>query len=103
MWICQHCRAEIESDDWDTCWNCQWSRTGEPPAPDAPPPESEPLDCLRCQNPLQSMGSKQFHQRGFILVPDQFDLFVCPRCGHVEFFLSEVSAGLRRHDDEFVP
>lgn len=100
MWICQHCGAEVESDDWDTCWNCLWSRSGQPPAPDEPPPEPQPLSCLRCETTLKPMGSKQFQQRGFVLVHDQFDLFVCPRCGHVEFFLSEVGAELRPRADE---
>jgi len=46
------------------------------------------------------MGSKQFQQHGFLLVYDQFDLFVYLRCGHIEFFLSEIGAELRPGADE---
>lgn len=101
MWICGHCGAEIESDEWDTCWNCTWSRTGEPPASlDQAPAQPPPLGCLRCQTPLQSIGSKHFHERGFVLVPDLFDLYACPRCGHVELFLSQVGAKPQTDGDD---
>jgi Zn finger protein HypA/HybF involved in hydrogenase expression len=98
MWICGHCGVEVESADWDTCWNCLWSRTGEPPAStELESAHVQPLGCLRCRTQLQFIGTKSFYERGFVLAPDLFDLYACPRCGHVELV---VSGGDRRpHDD----
>jgi hypothetical protein len=58
------------------------------------------IKCLRCQTRLEHLGTKRFHEGsnwgvlgelGEIFVKrEQFDMFVCPRCGHVELFVDGV-------------
>jgi hypothetical protein len=67
--------------------------------PGSEPGESrEPeVDCLRCKSNMVFAGKKQFHEGvrlgvlgglGELLVNrENFDLWVCKDCGHVEFFM----------------
>jgi hypothetical protein len=58
---------------------------------------SKAMTCLRCDVPIRWVGTKQFHEGtrwgvlgdlGELFVNrEEFDLYVCPRCGHVEFFV----------------
>ena len=58
------------------------------------------LDCLRCKQPLEHLGTKSFHEGtnwGFFgelgelfVKRDRFDVYACPRCGRVEFFVDGV-------------
>jgi hypothetical protein len=60
----------------------------------------ERLRCLRCQTPLEHLGTKRFHEGtnwGFLgelgeifVKREQFDVYMCPRCGHVELFVDGV-------------
>lgn len=73
-------------------------------------PEDEPqrktLMCLRCQHKLDFAGSKAFHEGarwgiigdlGELFVNrERFDVYCCPGCGHVEFFV-DVDDSSGRH------
>jgi hypothetical protein len=59
--------------------------------------EARGVDCLRCDVPLKFAGEKRFHEGthwgaigelGHLFEKTEtFQVFVCPRCGHVEFFV----------------
>lgn len=65
------------------------------------------LNCLRCSTELQVVGTRQFHTSedkvahevaefmGYFGAKISFDLYVCPRCGHTEMFLSHVGKEYR--------
>jgi hypothetical protein len=64
------------------------------------------LSCLRCQTPLAFAGTKRFHEGTlfwdtlggiFELFKNRehFDVYVCPHCGKVEFFVEGVGDDLR--------
>jgi len=58
------------------------------------------LECPRCNEPLEHLGTKRFHEGtnwgllgeiGELFVKrDRFDVYACPRCGRVEFFVDGV-------------
>jgi hypothetical protein len=58
------------------------------------------LKCLRCSHDLEHLGTKRFHEGtnwgllgeiGEIFVKrEQFDVYACGRCGHVELFVDGV-------------
>ena len=60
----------------------------------------EPIGCLRCQSPIVFVGTKRFHSGrrwgvlgdlGELFVRrEEFDVYVCPQCGHVELFAAGV-------------
>lgn len=62
------------------------------------------IDCLRCSTPMQFYSSEniQLGRTGWVLgdLPNlmagamRVDIFVCPKCGKVEFFLAEDMAEL---------
>jgi hypothetical protein len=67
------------------------------------------VSCTRCQVPLQYSGTKKFHEGsrgwGFFLGDlgelftnrEHFDIYVCPKCGRVEFFLDGIGEEMRPH------
>ena len=65
----------------------------------------DPLQCVRCSTKLDYVGTKRFHEGtrwgvlgdlGELLVSRQsFDVFVCPRCGRVEFFIEGIGEEFR--------
>ena len=84
--------------------------------------EPEPLACLRCAGPLSFQGLREFHEGTRVgALGDFFELFqnrealavfVCPACGHVEFFSPGVGESsrfippkppVRRSPDPFKP
>lgn len=96
MKICPICHEEVE-DSFEICWNCNYSF---PEGAIIELPEGEDggrsLDCLRCHTHMLYSGSYKFHE-GFetgilgslfeiFQNKETFDLYVCPRCGKVEFF-----------------
>jgi hypothetical protein len=112
MWKCGKGGEMVESA-FDTCWNCGTSKDGvEVPAfvrlakqVDSPPAEkpevqARPIACLRCNEQLEHLGTKHFHEGrnwgvlgelGELFVKrDRFDVYACPRCGRVEFFVDGV-------------
>ena len=59
----------------------------------------KPMNCLRCGITLEHAGTKKFHQGPSLGVlgdwaelfvgHESLDMYVCPQCGHVEFFVFE--------------
>jgi hypothetical protein len=122
MWQCAKCREQIE-DSFDVCWQCGTARDGtedpsfrtadavapepEPAAsPDGPPAVAKPpIHCLRCDSPLDHLGTRAFHEGtrwgvlgdlGELFVNrERFDVFCCPRCGRVEFFVDGIGEEFR--------
>jgi len=91
MWKCAQCGEEIE-DQFDSCWKC----SGQ--AQQAKPilrPERPALQCLRCREGMEYFGNKRFHEGGHLAAAisdlfvnrEAFDVYACPWCGHVEFFM----------------
>lgn len=115
MWPCPKC-LELVDESFGVCWNCGTGRDGteDPnfqrvdgePVPTRP---IEPIFCLRCHNQLAYVGTKKFHEGSnalsFILGDlgelfvnrEQFDVYVCSKCGHVEFFVTRIGKELRPH------
>jgi DNA-directed RNA polymerase subunit RPC12/RpoP len=65
------------------------------------------MKCLRCSEDLKYAGTKKLHE-GSRLAPffldqigelfvnrEKFDVYFCPRCGHVEWFVDGVGEELR--------
>lgn len=113
MWTCSGCRESVD-DSFESCWKCGTLKTGErdpsfQPVADAPPsslsPEADPIACARCARPLQYVGRKRFHEGtnwgvlgelGELFVKrEHFDVYVCPRCGRVEFFVDGIGEAYR--------
>ena len=104
MWTCQ-CGEQIE-DQFDACWRCSGRVADAPQTLKAEVPLS--MECLRCKIELEYAGKKRFYEGGH-LTPmllgelfvnrENFDLYACPRCGHVELFLTGVGEELRPNDD----
>ena len=73
------------------------------------PAEERPADvrCVRCSVALTFAGTKRFHEGtrwgalgdlGELFVnKEKFDVYFCPRCGKVEFFVDGVGEKLRAH------
>jgi hypothetical protein len=117
MWICTQC-GESAEDAFSVCWKCGTSRDGVPdaafraePEPfgtsSAPAVPRDPIACARCNRPLDYVGRKRFHEGtnwgvlgelGELFVKrEHFDVYVCPRCGRVEFFVDGIGEEYRPH------
>jgi hypothetical protein len=65
----------------------------------------DPMKCPRCNQPLQYAGMREFHEGpggGFFsdwtemfMNKERFDIYVCPRCGRVEFFVDGIGEQFR--------
>lgn len=63
------------------------------------------IPCALCRVPLQYAGTKRFHEGtrwgvlgelGELFVnKEKFDVYFCPRCGKVEFFVDGIGENLR--------
>ena len=94
MWLCANC-GEMAEDTFDVCWKCGTVKGG---LPEAPPARS--LQCLRCACDLDFAGRKRFQEGtnwgllgevGELFVRrERFNVYVCPRCGHVELFVDGI-------------
>ena len=101
MWLCSKCGESVE-DSFDACWKCGTSKEGV-----ADPNRDHPIACARCKESLQYVGRKRFHEGtnwgvlgeiGELFVKrEHFDVYVCPRCGRVEFFVDGVGEEFRPH------
>jgi hypothetical protein len=66
------------------------------------------LKCLRCDQPLTFVGTREFHEgpggglfsdlTELFMKKENFDVFVCQICGHVEFFVNGIGEQLRQSD-----
>jgi predicted nucleic-acid-binding Zn-ribbon protein len=67
------------------------------------------MDCPRCHAVMQFVGTKKFHEGtnwgawgdlGELFVnKEDFDVYVCKRCGRVEFYVKDIGADLRPRDE----
>lgn len=101
MWTCTEC-GEQHEDRFDSCWKC--AGTSEKSVGTSTPP-AEALRCPRCPTKLDFVGTKKFHEGtrwglmgelGELFVHrESFDIYVCPRCGRVEFFVDGIGEEFR--------
>ena len=112
MWKCPNCSEEVE-EHFGQCWNCQSDKSGNLTridySSDKETQEAEqvaflnekhrPKNCLRCNLPLSHVGRKEFHEgiklgalgdfAELFVSQTRLEMYVCPTCHHVEFFLSD--------------
>ena len=93
---CPNCSAEME-DNFDVCWKCNYS-ISEQKIIDFEEilPASRKIDCIRCKIPMKFTGNYEFHEGNklglfgnlfeLFVNSESFDLYLCPKCGKVEFF-----------------
>jgi Zn finger protein HypA/HybF involved in hydrogenase expression len=97
MSICPKCHEEVEPG-FEVCWNCNYSFTEEQIIQFKElSPEGKAIDCLRCQVRMNYTGNYKFHEGPHLGYwgnffeafenKESFDLYVCPKCGKVEFFM----------------
>lgn len=97
MKICPNCKEEVENS-FELCWNCNYSFVDERvlDIEDFKDTGGRELDCLRCHTSMLFTGNYKFHE-GFptgilgaigeaFVNRETFDLYLCPKCGKVEFF-----------------
>ena len=114
MWTCGACGTAVADDAWEVCWRCSSPRSLEGPelaerqsvVARKITPET-PVRCLRCGEAMQYGGTKRFHegtrQWGFWLGDvgelfahrEHYDVYLCRRCGKLEFFLDGVGDATR--------
>lgn len=93
---CPKCNAEVE-DFFDLCWNCNYSFSEEKVIEiKDDSPEAKEINCLRCNVPMIYSGNYRFHEGPktgvfgnlfeLFVNRESFDLYICPKCGKVEFF-----------------
>lgn len=95
---CPHCNAEVE-ENFDLCWNCNYDfKKGKiAEIADENWDKERNMSCLRCPGTkMQYAGNYKFHEGSRIGAlgsfmeiftnRESFDLYVCPKCGKVEFF-----------------
>jgi hypothetical protein len=94
--ICPKCNTEIESS-LSYCPHCNYDLMEINKEIDTRPQGSKHIDCLRCKVPLDYQGDFKFHEGTRVgalgnlfelfVNRESFDLYSCPNCGKVEFFL----------------
>ena len=67
--------------------------------------DTNPISCARCEKQLDFVGTKRLHEGtnwgvlgelGELFVKrERFDVYVCPRCGRVEFFVDGIGEEFR--------
>jgi ribosomal protein S27AE len=106
MWQCVKCGEKVE-DNFTECWNCRADRDGVLPeegdlsaheniaaenrvlAPEKP----GSINCLRCNSTLAYNGTMQFKHSPLWwtgelrFMAEHLEMYVCLRCGHVEFLV----------------
>ncbi|WP_029902176.1 hypothetical protein [Prevotella sp. 10(H)] len=94
---CPNCDREL-TDNLGVCGYCNYSlHEGRVIRYDEMYAEKNELKCLRCNVKLFLSGNYKFHEGmrvGFlgnifesVGNKESFDLYVCPKCGKVEFFI----------------
>jgi Zn finger protein HypA/HybF involved in hydrogenase expression len=98
--ICPSCHAEIDAH-YRYCPYCKYDlkAVSEIDQHGVPGPVQQ-IDCLRCKTPMSFTGNMRFHEGTRIGAlgnlfelftnRESFDVYFCPKCGKVEFFLPEV-------------
>ena len=93
MKTCPNCQAEVESN-FNLCWNCNYSFTENQVLEIYEEiPGDRNLDCLRCTTKMKFTGNYKFHEGPKLLLfgelsrnREEFEIYLCPKCGKVEFF-----------------
>jgi hypothetical protein len=67
----------------------------------------DPMLCPRCENPLEYAGTRNFHEGARLGIlgnlaelfvnRQSLDLYVCSRCGRIEFFIDGIGEEFRPH------
>jgi len=98
--VCPSCNAEIDAN-LNFCPYCKQdlSAISVVANHDISDPVAQ-IDCLRCKVPMSYNGNVRFHEGTrmgafgdlFELFTNResFDLYFCPKCGKVEFFLPQI-------------
>jgi len=96
--FCPNCNIELDTSN-EYCPNCNHSISviGSAEDKEIQAPEDRQLSCLRCNVDMNYKGDFNFHEGTTIGKPSLFfdlftnrvalDLYVCPNCGKVEFFI----------------
>ena len=98
--ICPGCKSEVDSK-LKFCPYCKCDlAVGNTLENQGVPGPVKQINCLRCQIPMSFNGNFKFHEGTrmgamgdlFELFTNResFDLYFCPKCGKVEFFLPEI-------------
>ncbi|HET9571011.1 MAG TPA: hypothetical protein VFP20_06350 [Bacteroidales bacterium] len=93
---CPNCKEEIE-EGFEICWKCNYSLTEKKVLEFSEVDNGgRQLDCLRCGVPMKYSGNFKFHEGvnpgilgnvfELFMNRESFDLYICPKCGKVEFF-----------------
>jgi hypothetical protein len=116
MWTCSQCNESVD-EGLTVCWKCGTREDGvTDPAFRSVAPEPEPVErvergesivCARCRTALRYVGRRRFHEGtnwGFLgevgelfVKKEHFDVYLCPRCGQVEFFVDGIGEEHRPH------
>ena len=113
MWTCKVCQQRLDADTQTFCHHCGIQRdiddqeAGKITVQDLARKAAKSVICVRCAVPLRYVGMKRFHEGtrawGFILGDlgellthrEQYDVYLCQRCGKIEMFLDGVGEELR--------
>lgn len=94
---CPNCQSDV-IDNFQLCWNCNYSFEKKKVVDIVEQNQlKRQITCLRCTDvPMQFTGNYKFHEGsrigalgGFMEIftnRETFDLYLCPKCGKVEFF-----------------
>lgn len=98
---CPKCHAEVE-DNFDICWKCNYSFSEDKIVEfEEDTPKKKNINCLRCTDvPMVFIGNYKFHEGAKMglfgnlfeafVNRESFDLYLCTKCGKVEFFSPQV-------------
>ncbi|MDR2840848.1 MAG: hypothetical protein LBV75_06235 [Paludibacter sp.] len=99
MKYCPNCNAEVD-DNFEICWNCNYDfENNEIVKFEDNTVAKKDIRCLRCDVQMSYSGNYDFHEGtdfGFFgnffelfTNRESFDIYVCNKCGKVEFFIPE--------------
>ena len=110
MWKCLNCSEDV-ADNLSVCWNCETGKLGVVPETAAAEKDAEsdfkqflsekhrPKNCVGCNSKLKFAGTKAFREgTNWGMLGDfgeffdrhlSLEMYVCPKCLRVEFFVSE--------------
>lgn len=108
MWTCSTC-GERHDDAFTACWRCAAVLDDGGNASSKAAAQADPLRCPRCPAKLAFIGTKKLHEgtrwgvlgdlAELFVNRESFDLYVCPRCGRVEFFVSDIGVQYRPREE----
>lgn len=94
--ICPKCQTEVNAGD-KACPNCNTDLESISKKRIKNNTEIRNINCLRCAIPMAFGGNYKFHEGARMGVlgdffelfvnKESFDLYTCPKCGKVEFFI----------------